>query len=115
MITMRRLRLLAGLLGCFAVLAASLPSVAFGSALSLNSVPAQTAASEPCDDCPDCQGAPCQPAMAGCVQTCVASAPALGVADFSLGEVSTIEAVSSPPLAALHGRSPPPDPFPPRV
>lgn len=113
MTVMRRLRLLAGLLGCFTVLAAGLPAVAFG-VPSLISAP-QTAASEPCDDCPDCQGAPCQPAMASCVQTCVASAPALGAADFSLGAVSTIETISSLPLAALHGRSPPPDPFPPRV
>jgi hypothetical protein len=113
MTAMRRLRLLVGLLGCFAVLAASLPAVALGSS-SLIGAP-QTAASEPCDDCPDCQGAPCQPAMTSCVQTCVASAPALGVADFSLGAVSTIETISFPPLAALHGWSPPPDPFPPRV
>lgn len=115
MIAMRRLRLLAGLLGCFAVLAASLPAVALGLGPSLNSAPAQTAASEPCDDCPDCQGGPCQPAMAGCVQTCVAAAPAVGVAGISLGAVSTAEIVSLRPVAALHGRSPPPDPFPPRI
>jgi len=115
MTIMRRLRLLAALLGCFAVLAASLPVVALDSAPSLNGAPAQTAASEPCDDCPDCQGGPCQPAMAGCVQTCVAAAPALGVASFSLDAVSTAESISLRPLAALHGRSPPPDPLPPRI
>ena len=46
---MKRLRLLAGLLGCLAVLAAGLPAVTFAAA------PAQTAASEPCDHCPDCK------------------------------------------------------------
>lgn len=112
---MRRLRLLAGLLGCLAVLAASLSAVALGLAPSLNSAPTQTAASQPCDDCPDCQGEPCQPATAGCVQACVASAPALGVASFSLGAVPVTEAISPRHLAALHGQSPPPDPFPPRI
>lgn len=115
MIAVRRLRLLAGLLGCLAVLAASLPAVAVASAPSLNGTPVQTTASEPCDHCPDCQGGPCQPAMAGCVQACVVSAPALGVASFSLGAVSTKETVSLRPPSVLHGRSPPPDPFPPRI
>lgn len=110
---MRRLRLVAGLLGCFAVLAASLPAVALGLS-SLISAP-QTATSEPCGDCPDCQGGPCQPAMAGCVQACVASTPVVGVASFSLAAVSTAETISLRPMAALHGQSPPPDPFPPRV
>lgn len=113
--TMRRLRFLAGLLGCLAVLAASLPAVTLGSAASLNSAPAQTVASEPCDDCPDCQGAACQPTVVVCAQSCLTSASALGVAGFSLGTVSATETISLRPLAALHGRSPPPDPFPPRT
>ena len=112
---MGRLRLLAGLLGCLAALAASLPAVAFGPASSLSSAPTQTAASEPCDHCPDCQGGPGQPAMAGCLQSCVASAPPLGVAGLSLQVISSMETASLRPLAALHGRSPPPDPFPPRI
>lgn len=111
MTAMRRLRLLAGLLGCLAVLAASLPAVALG---SLSSVAAQKAVSEPCDHCPDCQGGPCQPAMAGCMQSCVASAPALCGASFLLQALSTTETVSLRSQAALHGLSPPPDPFPPR-
>jgi hypothetical protein len=115
MTAMRRLRLLGGLLGCLAVLAASLPAVALGLAPSLSSALTQTTASEPCDHCPDCQGGPCQPAMTGCMQICTAPAPALGVASFSLQAFSTTETIGlrSPPV--LHGRSPPPDPFPPRI
>lgn len=111
MTAMVRLRLFAGLLGCLAVLAASLPAVALG---SLSSVAAQKAVSEPCDHCADCEGGPCQPAMAGCMQGCMASAPALCGATFFLQALLATETVSLRPQAALHGRSPPPDPFPPR-
>jgi hypothetical protein len=112
---MRRLRFLGGLLGCLAVLAAGLPAVALGLAPSFSSALTQTAASQPCEHCPDCQGGPCQPAMTACLQVCMAPAPALGVASFSLQAFSTTEIVGLRPQAALHGRSPPPDPFPPRI
>ncbi len=105
---MSRLRLLAGLLGCLAVLAAALPAIAIASA------PAQTAASEPCKHCPECDAGPCQPAAVSCVQACVATPPSLGVETFALPSGHIGETVPPARAAMLHGQSPPPDPFPPR-
>lgn len=106
---MSRLRLLAGLLGCLAVLAAALPAIAIAS------TPAQTAASEPCQHCPECDAGPCEPAAVSCVQACVAMPPALGVETFALPPVHAGAAVWPAPVAMLRGQAPPPDPFPPRL
>ncbi len=112
---MVRVRLLAGLLGCLAVLAASLPVAALASIPTPNTAPMQTAASEPCSHCPDCDSAPCQPAAAGCVLACVAAQPTLGVAVFALPAVDMAAMAWPALLATLHGLSSPPDPFPPRL
>lgn len=69
---------------------------------------------EPCTHCPDCDGAPCQPAMSGCVAVCVAGSPALGVTTFMLTVPAHDGAVWPTRIAALLGLSPPPDPLPPR-
>ena len=103
---MSRLRLLAGLLGCLAVLAAALPAAA--------SAPVQTVAAEPCNHCPDCDAGPCGSAAVSCVQACVATPPTLGVETFALPSVHADTAVWPAPVAMLRGQSPPPDPFPPR-
>lgn len=108
MVTMSRLRLLAGLLGCLAVLAAALPAIAVASA------PVQTATSEPCQHCPDCDAGPCEPAAMGCLQACVATPPTLGVETFALPSMHAGMTVWPAPAAMLRGQSPPPDPFPPR-
>jgi len=110
---MTRLRLFAGLLGCLAVLAAGLPAVALAS--TPTAAPAQTAASEPCTHCPDCDGTPCQPTAAGCVAGCVTAPPALGVATVAPPAIDTGKTAWPSRLATLHGLSPPPDPFPPRL
>jgi hypothetical protein len=110
---MMRLRLFAGLLGCLAVLAAGLPAVALASMPT--AAPAQTAASEPCTQCPDCDGTPCQPMAGGCVASCVAAPPALGVATVALPAIDTGKTAWPSRPAILHGLSPPPDPFPPRL
>jgi hypothetical protein len=105
----KRLRLLAGLLGCLAVLAAAFVTVAASPVLP------SVAASEPCDHCPDCKGLPCAPVMVNCAPTCIAMPPAL-MADAIM--MSPITASESPWLAlpvALRGLTRPPDPFPPRV
>ncbi|MDP1965281.1 MAG: hypothetical protein Q8K93_24115 [Reyranella sp.] len=112
---MTRLRLLAGLLGCLAVLASGLPAVALASAPTRNVAPTQTTASEPCSHCPDCDGSPCQPAAAGCVLACVAAPPTLGVVAFALPEIGATTMPWPVRLAFLTGLSPPPDPFPPRA
>src|SRR5476651_916316 len=52
---MKRLRILTALLGCLAVCAAGLlPAVALVSAAAGEAAPMHTAASGPCDHCPDC-------------------------------------------------------------
>lgn len=105
---MKRFRALAGLLGCLAVLAAALPAIAVASA------PVQTADSEPCKHCPECDAGPCEPAAVNCVQACVATPPSLGVETFAMlsGHVGKTSWPARSTM--LHGRSPPPDPFPPR-
>jgi hypothetical protein len=111
---MKRLRIFAAFLGCLAVLAAGLPAVALAAAPT--AMPAQTAASEPCTThCPDCDGTPCQPAAAGCVLSCVAVPPTLGVATVALPAIDTGNAAWPSRLAILSGLSPPPDPFPLRL
>ncbi|MDI1283210.1 MAG: hypothetical protein PSV46_02335 [Reyranella sp.] len=112
---MMRLRLLAGFLSCLAILAAGLPAVALASTSTSKAAPAQTAASEPCSHCPDCDGAPCQPAAAGCVLACVAAPPTLGVASFVLPLIDIGMTVWPTRLTVLSGLTPPPDPFPPRA
>jgi hypothetical protein len=112
---MKRLRTFAAFLGCLAVLAAGLPTVALASAPAHVPTPMQTMASEPCTHCPDCDGTPCQPAAAGCVQSCVAAPPTLGVAVVALPAIDTGKTAWPSRLATLSGLSPPPDPFPPRL
>ena len=112
---MIRLRLLAGFLGCLAILASGVPAVVLASAPMLNATPAQTTASEPCTHCPDCDDAPCQQAAAGCVLACVAAPLTIGVADFALPVIDTVSMIWPGRSAAISGQSPPPDPFPPRT
>ena len=108
MVVMSRLRLLAGLLGCLAALAAALPTIAVASA------PVQTASSEPCKHCPDCDTGPCEPAAVSCVQACVSTPPTLGVETFALPSVQVGKTAWPARAAMLRGQSPPADPFPPR-
>jgi hypothetical protein len=110
---MKRLRTLAAFFGCLAVLAAGLPAVA--SAPAPVATPVQTAASEPCTQCPDCDGTPCQPTAAGCVLGCVTAPPTLGVATVTPPATDTGKTAWPSRLATLNGLSPPPDPFPPRL
>ena len=110
--TMLRLRLLAGLLGCLAVLAAGLPAVALASAPVAMATP--MSAGEPCQHCPDCGGTPCQTAMANCVLACVAAPPALAASAFTLPAVTARQVLWSASPVILHGLMRPPDPFPPR-
>jgi len=117
---MGRLRILAALLSCLAVFAAGLPVVAFAQAPATGGAAASAAAStrtsvaEPCQHCPDCSGVPCAPATMVCMVGCLAPLPTLGVATFTLPVAAISEAIWPSRLAALHGLSSPPDPFPPR-
>jgi hypothetical protein len=113
---MKRLRALAALLGCLAVVAAVLPTVALAWAPAAASMTDQTAVDGLCSQkCPSCESAPCPPEATRCTVACVAVTPALGVAAFVLP--SPLGDVSAWPhrLGPLHGLAPPPDPLPPRL
>jgi hypothetical protein len=111
---MVRLRLLSALLGCLAVVAASLPAYAFAW------TPTQAAGEHAvigalCSQhCPDCEGMPCPPTAEGCIVACVGVTPVLGTAAFTFVVPPGDVALWSQRLSELHGLSPPPDPFPPR-
>jgi hypothetical protein len=114
---MERLRILAALLSCLAVFAAALPVVAFASVPAAAAARMQTVAAEPCQHCPDCDGTACTPAaMASmaCMVACPGSLPTLGVAMLVLPTIQIGKVTWPSRLAALHGLSSPPDPFPPR-
>jgi|SRR5258707_13633816 hypothetical protein len=112
---MKRFRLLAAVLGCLATLAGGLPTVALASAPSAAPSTERMSGAEPCTHCPDCDGTPCQPTAAGCVLSCVAAPPTLGVATFVPPAIDTGKTAWPSRLAILSGLSPPPDPFPPRL
>jgi hypothetical protein len=112
---MKRFRLLAAVLGCLAILAGGLSTVAVASAPSAEPSAERMAVAEPCTHCPDCDGTPCPPTAAGCVLSCVAVPPTLGVATFALPAIDTGKTTWPSRLATLRGLSPPPDPFPPRL
>ncbi len=112
---MKRLRILFAFLGCLAVVASGLPTVALAWAPSQQASDDQTTVGALCTQhCPSCEGMPCPPTAAGCVVACVGIAPALGVAAFTLSIPPSCNDVWAAELATLHGLSPPPDPSPPR-
>ena len=113
---MKRLRALAAVLGCLAILASSVASVAAAAApFSAPPVSQPSAVDQPCSHCDDCDGTPCPAPMATCLQACAGVAPSLAVDAFHLPAVETGQARWSPQPTRLRGLSPPPDPFPPRA
>jgi hypothetical protein len=105
-----RLRLLAGLLGCLAVLVTGVSVAAFGA------LPSKAVAAAPCDEpCPDCKGTPCAPTMAVCGATCIATPPAMVAITLDLPTAKSAGETGLRSSAALHGLARPPDPFPPRA
>jgi hypothetical protein len=105
----KSLRLLVGLWACLAVLAAGFSVVAAAP------LPTQSAASEPCQKCPDCKGNPCTPdMMLGCVSACVSVLPV----PVGQAALSPLDAAAAPwfmTAVVLHSLARPPDPFPPRA
>jgi hypothetical protein len=118
---MMRLRLLAGLLGCLAMLTAGLPAVASAPAggglpaqVADGGAPVQTVGFERGNPCADCGSVPCPIATADCTTVCVNAPPALGAAGPVIPATTASGTVWSVQPAVLDGLSPPPDPFPPR-
>lgn len=100
-------------LSCLAVLAAGLPVIAFASAPAAVDTTRMIGV-EPCQHCPDCDNGKCAPGAMTCTVSCLAAAPTLGVAIFTLPAAEASKVIWPSRLAALHGLSLTPDPFPPR-
>ena len=114
---MRRLRVLFAVLGCLAVVAAGLPTVAL--AWTPSHAPETGHAvigSGLCSEhCPSCEGAPCPPQATNCTVACVGVTPALAASPIVLSTPLGVGIVWPSRLAVLHGLAPPPDPTPPRL
>jgi hypothetical protein len=113
---MKRIRPLASVLGCLAVLASSLMTVA--AAAVPPATPAaveQNLANAPCSHCDDCDGVPCPMPSASCLQASSHAAPTLAPVTVALPPIESSETRWSLRTAILSGLSPPPDPFPPRA
>jgi hypothetical protein len=114
---MRRLRVLFAVLGCLAIVAAGLPTVALAWAPSHEPETGHAIVGGAlCSQhCASCEGTPCPPEATHCTVACVGITPALGTASFVLLVPSGAVLVWPHRLAVLHGLAPPPDPFPPRL
>jgi hypothetical protein len=110
-------RVFAAVLGCLAVLAAGLTTVAAATSAENVSVAVDSAMGEaPCRHCDECEGAPCPAPSATCIQVCMSVTPSLAVTSGSLPMPGAIgKAFRRARPAGLIGLSPPPDPFPPRA
>jgi hypothetical protein len=110
-----RLRALAAILGCLAVLAGGFMTVAAAAASGPPVTEKSAIGGQPCSHCEDCDGTSCPAPTTACVQACMSVAPSLAAVAFQLPMVSTGHASWSLRAIALSGLSPPPDPFPPRA
>ena len=110
---MTRLRALAAVFGCLAILAGTLNFVA--AVQAAQEVVHGKAVGAPCTGCDDCDKAPCPMPMADCIQMHVNAGPAVLVAAVPLPAGRYVTLHWSPAHRTLSGLSPPPDPFPPRA
>lgn len=111
---MTRLRALAALLGCLAVLAGSFMTVVAATEARA-AVDRSAVDVEPCSHCDDCEGVPCPKPAAACLQAYASVAPAIAAVAIDLPAMDFRTFHWSPDSTSLSGLSPPPDPFPPRT
>ncbi|MBI3197734.1 MAG: hypothetical protein HYZ40_09555 [Rhodospirillales bacterium] len=111
---MMRLRLLAAVLGCLAVLAGGLTAVAAAAAPVATPATERSIANVPCTHCDECDGVPCPVPTAACMQTAPNGTPTLA-ATLDLPAIGFDKIRWALRSTVLNGRSPPPDPFPPRA
>lgn len=111
---MTRFRALAAVLGCLAVLAGGFMTVAAAAAPSATATE-RSLENAPCSHCDDCDGVPCPMPAAACLQASSTVSPTLAVAPFALPAIGSSKIHWPLRVTALNGRSPPPDPFPPRL
>lgn len=111
-----RLRALAAFLGCLAVLAGGLASVAARTVLPASPAQAQTTiAEQPCSHCDGCDTASCPMPAPSCLQVSSSAALNLATATFDPPAMDADKVRWSLSTTFLTGLSPPPDPFPPRA
>lgn len=111
---MMRLRLLAAVLGCLAVLAGGLMTVA--AAMPAGAPAAERSiAGAPCAHCDDCDSVPCPAPTASCMQASTNGTPTLAASTLNLPTIGFGKIRWLLRTAVLSGLSPPPDPFPPRA
>jgi hypothetical protein len=110
-----RLRALAAVLGCLAVLASGFMAVAAATVPSGQPAAGRSVMDAPCSDCEECGAAACPAPAATCAQACFGTGPATTGSAFRPLN-SSLRDVSWPRRTIfLAGLSPPPDPFPPRA
>jgi hypothetical protein len=112
---MKRVRALAAVLGCLAVLAGGFMTVAAAAAPSSPRAAERSAVGEPCSHCDECGATSCPVPTTACVQACTSVTPSLAVVAFRLPALEAGHTSWSLRAIALSGLSPPPDPFPPRA
>ena len=110
---MTRLRALAALLGCLAILAGSFTTVAAATAAQ-PVVDRSTVGAKPCSHCDGCESAPCPKPTTACLQAFSVGTPVLAAERVDLPAVGFRMVAWSLRTDAMSGLSPPPDPFPPR-
>jgi hypothetical protein len=111
---MGRLRVIAALLGCLAVLAAGVANVA--AAKDSGWTPTERdPSSAPCSHCDDCDKTPCPMPMTDCVQVHAGGGALVLAAFVALPQKPDVAERWAALAHALSGLSPPPDPLPPRA
>jgi hypothetical protein len=111
----KHFRTLAAVLGCLAVLASGVVTVAAAAASNPPATEKSAIGEQPCSHCDDCGGTSCPAPTTACVQACTSVAPSLAVIAFRLPAIETSHVPWSLRAIVLSGLSPPPDPFPPRA
>jgi hypothetical protein len=112
---MKRIRALATVLACLAVLASGFMTVAAVAAPSAAPAAERHLANAPCSNCNDCDGVPCPMPAASCLQVSSHAVPTLAPASVDLPPIESAKVRWWLLTTILSGLSPPPDPFPPRA
>jgi hypothetical protein len=112
---MKRVRALAAVMACLAVLASGFMTVVAAAVPSGALATERSLASAPCSHCDDCDGVPCPMPAASCLQAASNVAPTLAPTTIDLPPIESGRIHWSLRTTILSGLSPPPDPFPPRA
>jgi hypothetical protein len=112
---MKRLRALAAVLGCLAVLASGFMTVAAAMPAGPSASERSAIGDQPCSHCDECGDAKCPMPAATCLQASSNAAPTLATATYDLPAIAAGTIHWPIGTSFLRGLSPPPDPFPPRA